>query len=316
MKISDLLRYKLSIDFDSLNSWQDYNQQSFLSAKESIYHNDEKCNSLKDELDLLNQQMIERILKSNNVLHQYRDHLNNLIASLEPSYYDLSEQIYKDSLHDTPEYILQRSNENLLFNDQHAYDLFLARIGVYNNWKYPAIQIRPGSGVFTELIKGCDPLYLVDTDVKLFDVVKTKWNQQYQNRLRYYTIDDQTDSEIFKDFPPNQYGLILAIDYFNYKPLRIIKKMISEFYKKLRPGGVAVFTFNNCDLPFSVRNVENKFCCYTPGKQVQNILHEAGFEIIYQADQHTSVSWYEARKPGKIASLRGGQALAEIRKFN
>ena len=52
---------------------------------------------------------------------------------------------------------------------------------------------------------------------------------------------------------------------------------------------------------------------YTPGRLVKAILNKIGFEVIQNVDyEDINVSWIEARKPGKLTSMRGGQELSKI----
>ena len=182
---------------------------------------------------------------------------------------------------------------------------------MYQNWKFPGLEIRPAYGEITDYIKGCDPLYLMDTDDNLFLEVKKNWNNIYQCRLRYYTFQESRNQPLHQ-LPDNQFGFICSVDYFNFKPMSIIKNMLKQFYLKLRPGGVAVFTYNNCDLPYAIRNVENKFNCYTPGTAVIAYASEIGFEILKNVDRLENISWLEIKKPGEITSIKGGQTLGEI----
>jgi hypothetical protein len=41
-------------------------------------------------------------------------------------------------------------------------------------------------------------------------------------------------------------------------------------------------------------------------------LEELGFKITQRQEITTAVTWVEATKPGKLTSIRGGQALAKI----
>jgi hypothetical protein len=106
--------------------------------------------------------------------------------------------------------------------------------------------------------------------------------------------------------------LIFAYNFLNYKPIEVIERYLQDFFAKLRPGGVAMFTFNNCDLPQGMGLAEKHFMCYTPGRRVQQIADKIGFENVYDQRGPNNISWFEIKKPGEIYSLRGGQTLAKI----
>jgi SAM-dependent methyltransferase len=138
------------------------------------------------------------------------------------------------------------------------------------------------------------------------------FTQEYQRRLRPYVINDWKDTEIFTALPSNQFGLVFAYNYFNWKPIEMIEKFLTEIYQKLRPGGALVFTYNECDNWYGVGAVENAWMCYTPGSRIQTIARNLGYKIIEQCTGAGDIAWFEMHKPGEVRSLRGGQVLAKV----
>jgi hypothetical protein len=230
------------------------------------------------------------------------------ITDLEKEYFERSYEIYSSTLNDSDEYVLQRSNP-LTIDNTADYE---KRIKMYSGWQYPALYIRPKDNKTIDSIVSCEPLYIADHTLGLLDPVKQLWTKEYQARLRYVLIDDNSD-QIFKSMPASQIGLIVATDFFNYKPFEIIKKYLVELLEILRPGGVVMFTYNNCDLPGPVQNVEKSFNCYTPGKLIKSLAESIGYEVLYSNATPNGLNWIELKKSGEIVSLRGGQALAQIK---
>ena len=165
---------------------------------------------------------------------------------------------------------------------------------------------------FIEDMVPMDPLYLVDHDRELINVAVSPFTQEYQRRLRPYVINDWKDTEIFTALPSNQFGLVFAYNYFNWKPIEMIEKFLTEIYQKLRPGGALVFTYNECDKWQGVGAVENAWMCYTPGSRIQTIARNLGYKIIEQCTGAGDIAWFEMHKPGEVRSLRGGQVLAKV----
>jgi SAM-dependent methyltransferase len=159
---------------------------------------------------------------------------------------------------------------------------------------------------------GCDPLYLVDTHSELLEPAKLRFNDQYQRRLRTYTIRETTESNMLDQLPDGQFGFCLAYNFFNYKPLEVIEAYLKELYIKLKPGGVVAFTFNNCDRAEGIELFEKHFMSYTPEKNLVALCQSTGYEIknVFRLDQ--SCTWIEIQRPGETTSLRGGQSLAKI----
>jgi SAM-dependent methyltransferase len=172
--------------------------------------------------------------------------------------------------------------------------------------------IRPGRDTFIEDLVPMDPLYLVDHHQDLIQPSVSKFTPEYQRRLREYVITDRTDQPIMAALPQGQFGLVFAYNYFNWKPIEMIEKFLTEIYQKLRPGGALIFTYNECDNWYGVGAVENAWMCYTPGSRIQTIARNLGYKIIKQYTGDGNIAWFEMRRPGEVRSLRGGQVLAKV----
>ena len=88
----------------------------------------------------------------------------------------------------------------------------------------------------------------------------------------------------------------------------------------LRPGGVIIFTYNNCDYPKAIDKVDEMYYCYTTGTQMKKICSSIGFEILRLTaigydELDNGISWLEIKKPGKLGSIRAAQGLASIEKL-
>lgn len=232
--------------------------------------------------------------------------LKQQIQEQEPHYYRESTRLFEEEMcWETNDYILNRR----LTVRQEIDQWLRNRIKIYGDWRLPGMIIRPGLESHIEDMVPLDPLYVLDHNQELIDPAMSKFTEQYQRRLRPYFIND-TDADPLHEMPDRQFGFIFAYNFFNYKPLETIERYLNSFYHKLRPGGVALFTFNNCDLANSINAAERYFMCYTPGRRVISAAADLGFELLNNADQ--PCNWLELKRPGEIVSLRGGQALAKI----
>ena len=315
MKHHDLVKIKRDLKALTLSDYETELNYKVSGLRETLKNKDPGAVQMLSGIAQAQEEINNQFSVIRQNIEDYKRYIYSETESQFQEYENISEEIYRNGLKDTAEYILNRRQESLTFADADNKDLFLSRLGMYNSWKYPAIELRPAHGEITEQIKGCDPLYLVDTDTGLFSEIKKRWNEVYQKRLRYYVIDEQSDSA-FDQLPDNQFGLIVSVDFFNFKTMAVLERFFKEFYKKLKPGGIVMFTYNNCDLPYAVKNVDNRFCCYTPGHVVIQKTQEIGFELIKSFDRLENISWLELRKPGKITTLRGGQTLGEICSFD
>jgi hypothetical protein len=235
--------------------------------------------------------------------------LRELITDAEKPWFAESYRLYEqEMLHETTEYILDRRPTISKETEQ----FYRARLTRYNSWQHAAMIIRPGREPFIHELLASDPLYLVDERHDLLDPVMMQFNEQYQQRLRPYTILERSGQAILGQLPMEQFGLVFAYNFFNYRPFEVLRQYLKEIYQKLHPGGVLVMTFNDCDRAKAVMLVEQHYCCYTPGYLVRELSQSLGYEIAFSWTDQGPSTWLELRKPGKRPSLRGGQALAKI----
>jgi hypothetical protein len=130
--------------------------------------------------------------------------------------------------------------------------------------------------------------------------------------LRTYIINEGDLDRILDALPEQQFGFCLIYNYFNFKPIEIIRTYLYEIYNKLKPGGTVAFTFNNCDHTGAVELTERKFMCYTPGSLVMSFCESLGYDVIQTYQIDAACTWVELRTPGALSSVRGGQSLARI----
>lgn len=267
--------------------------------------------NLKAEIQKQSQNLRQSMAAIESLLSQFKDNLQSFVTSVEEPYFTRSESLYQESRKDSAQYILDQLQFKKLLYETATNDFFQSRIKLYTSFKWPALEIRPGFGEVTEGLVACDPLYLVDTDDGLLQPVKKMWTPEYQRRIRYYIIDESA-KQIFNQLPKQQFGIIVTVNFFNFRPLSLIKRYLQELFSLLKPGGALIFTYNNCDYPIGVDNFENSYYCYTPGHQVVELAKQTGFRIAANFDLENNVSWLELQRPGKLTSIRGGQTLGKI----
>lgn len=231
------------------------------------------------------------------------------IEAMEPTYLANSYRLYEAmQVQDTPEYILDRR----LNLPPAVQNYILSRVQLYSNWKHTGGILRSGLESWIDHMVAFDPLYVVDTDHALLDPVKSRFNEQYANRLRFYVVDESRELEILRDLPNNQFGIFLAYNFFHYKPFDLMRQYLTEIYDKLDSGGCLLFTFNDCDRWGAVDLSERNFMCYTPGRLIRGLCQNLGYEIINSYVIDNATTWLEIRKPGVHRTIKGGQTLARV----
>jgi hypothetical protein len=106
--------------------------------------------------------------------------------------------------------------------------------------------------------------------------------------------------------------MCFAYNFFNHRTLEHIKQYLTEIYAKLKPGGVLIMTYNDCDRVPGMRLTEQGLACYTPGILVNQLAQNIGYDRFYTWHDGEPKTWLEIRKPGTLTSLRGGQSLAKV----
>jgi len=104
----------------------------------------------------------------------------------------------------------------------------------------------------------------------------------------------------------------MAWNFFNHRPFEIIRRYLTELYNKMRPGGVLMMTYNDCDRWPGVAAAENRAALYTPGSLILNFADNLGFEKVFSYDDTGPWTYVEFQKPGNRPSLRGSQPMAQI----
>lgn len=309
MKLSQLIDYLNLLDNNELLPVYERMVEKLQDVQYTVENHHAKIPALADDfqnhLNILQNTFEAAMSTVEELKNQTRQH----IASLETEQYQSSQQLYEQEMcYETNEYILNRR----LSIDPNTKLALVARLRQYTDWRLPGMIIRPGLENFIEHLVPLDPLYVVDHNLDLLQPAVSAFTPEYQRRLRCYAINDYEHIDPLWQLPYQQFGLIFAYNYFNYKPIKVLNQYLESMFYKLRPGGVAIFTFNDCDWAHGAALAEQSFMCYTPRRQIIAQCSKVGFEILdYQRGQGDS-AWMEIRRPGEIESIRGGQTLAKI----
>jgi len=284
----------------------------FMSSAIAISSKSDISNDYTLKLSKQRDKILHELIEFNNILSDLKDNADEVIKERESAYLSKSYQMYEECETDSTKYILERSLfQSLIYKDD-IQKYLISRILTYSDWKHAGMFIRPEHGKYVDEMTSSDPLYIVDEHIDLLAPTKSMWNEQYQSRVRYNVIDESRD-KIFKNFPNQQINFIVALNFFNYKPLDVIEKYMEELYDILKPGGAIIFTYNNCNLTLAVQNFEKSLYSYTPKYRLAPMIEMIGFTIMESYDEPISnVSWLEIKKPGNTLSIKGGQCIAKI----
>jgi len=309
MKLSKIVAYLNLLQKIDLNDHVDTALSKLSDINHVVSNHQVQLDNFAADLIVDFDQVNSAMLKFHQTFDSIKSQLQLVIDKRKLDLYQESSMVYQQEtrLH-SPEYIL---NRRLCIDDENN-ALLRGRIKIYSDWRLPGMIMRPGLETFIEEMVPLDPLYIVDHHQDLIAPSVSKFTPEYQRRLRTYVIDDYVDDQVLWRLPDAQFGFVFAYDFLNYKPIHVIERYLAELMKKLRPGGIFIFTYNECDNAHGVGLAESNFMCYTPGQHIRAIVKELGFEILFNQVGPYDISWLEIKKPGEITSLRGGQTLAQI----
>jgi hypothetical protein len=308
MKLSELVAYRNQLSRLNIDEAKSRTDVDVGKIKHLVSGKDFDPNNIKQLMQGKHNEIQEKFQEFVDLIDMAIKEAQQHIDIKEQYWLEETHRLYsQEMVNDSNEHILNRRQ---ILGDEHN-NVIRSRIRNFSNNQYPAMVIRPGLETFVSDMVSFDPLYLVDQDQELLFPSILQFPEQYQRRLRPYVVDERDESlPILAQLPDNQFGMCLAYNFFNFKPLAIMEKWLGELYTKLRPGGRLMMTFNDCDNEKAVKLAENYYACYTPSRMVRDIALKHGYEIYFVWNDNLPSTWMELQKPGSLSSLRGGQALA------
>lgn len=307
MKLSELVNLRNMLDDLSVTTVQ---ESTNFDLEKITYLVNTNSEVMGNQLLATNQEFQNLQQAFNNFDQQFKNvkiHLTKLIDEQQAFWFQESYRIYEKLVNEDHDYVM-----NCLRPSINPETVLRSRLRNYADWRYPAMIIRPGVEDFITEMVGYDPLYMVDLNRHFLGKAPHLFGELYQNRLRPYIIEETLDQEILKSIPNGQFGMCFVYNFFNHRTLEHIKQYLAEIYEKLRPGGVLIMTYNDCDRVPGVRLVEQGLACYTPGILVNQLAQNIGYTQFHTWHDGEPKTFLEMRRPGVLESNRGGQSLAKI----
>jgi SAM-dependent methyltransferase len=309
MKLSELVAYKTELGKLTTRATQrdvelGLGQITHLVDTQSI-----QLGNFKQQLNDQYREIYRGLEQFELLVDALKKEVDAQIEVAEKPWFQESYRLYDQEMrNDSADHILNR--RPILSEDTENF--LRVRVQNYVDWQHSGMIIRPGLEKFVEDMVGYDPLYLVDQSHELLKPAVEKFTDEYQARLRLYTVKENIDAEILDKIPNGQFGLCLAYNFFEFKPFEIVRKYMTEVYQKLKPGGALIITFNDCSRDKAVMLAEQRYACYTPGGLIKELAANIGYVQKFSWDNDGPTTWLELIKPGTLTSLRGGQTLAKI----
>jgi|GEM_PF-3974356 len=176
----------------------------------------------------------------------------------------------------------------------------------HSTWKCPSLDANPVDGRYTRAMVGGDPLYVYCEKEAVANLVRDKFNEFYaKRRLRIYNHLDK--------FPQNQIGLAVCINLFEYLPLDPIKDITKKIFNILRPGGIFLLSYNNCEERRSLELLSNSFRCYGTRSLIANMLYSQGYDVTDSGSTDDGAwNWMIVQKPGILETQKLSSTSVKI----
>lgn len=305
MKLSDLASYKQGVDALTLDPITNAVGRELALVTTDLHRlsgaTTQRFSAARDAVET-------SLNAAKSALAAAKEELQLEFERLSRNYFRQSEDRYeREKTYDSPEFVEMRK----MAIAADALETARSRVLLYADWQYCALQLRPYQSDFTNLLVSCDPLYLVDQNPELLSLAITQFSADYQRRICCYSYNEH-EPKFLTGLPDGQFGLVVAVNYFEFMSFEVVKQLLEEFWVKLKPGGTVVMTVNDCDRPTAVKHAEAGYAAFTPGTLVKGYADRLGYEFIFSFAITNSSTWYEFKKPGTTSTLRGGQSLAKI----
>lgn len=254
---------------------------------------------LVDHYDLLIDQVNQPVEELQTKLKTIDQQIGELTHKLFAGNYELEER------YGSVDFV---RNSRRIYVRTEVEDVIKQRILLHTNWRYPALEIGCRDGEWTQYMVASDPLYIMDRHTEFLDSTNSKFNGDYQRRLRKYPLVNHDLSGL----PVNQMNFVFSWGYFNYVSLDTMKQYLRQVYSVLRPGGIFMFSYNDGDTPAGAGMAENFAQTYMPKSMLVPLCESLGFEIDQEFDFEPNISWIEIRKPGTLETVKAHQVLGKL----
>ena len=249
--------------------------------------------------------------------------LNTKINEFDQKIHNLGVEITNQNLELFTE---SNFNENLVGNEE-LYIRISAQTNVKSLWTYPGLILNsrfsfdPNDSYIyykpkVDTMVGAQPLYLAGTDMNILDRYISDYPELFQRRVLKYQIKNRDLSVL----PQQQFGYIQTWDFLNYLPLDVVRDYLRQTYNLLRPGGIFMFSYSNCNNVETAKLADQGIVPYCTDQLMFTLLAELGYKLVSANNLCINVaqgldrwvSWIEVSKPGELSTVKKHPAIGKI----
>ena len=191
--------------------------------------------------------------------------------------------------------------------DQDLIKQISADVGYHSDWRWAGVELNPSTGLLTNSMLACDPLYVYTGNITYTNNIRDRFNKFFaEKRLMFY---DDLDK-----LPRGQLGLATSINCYEFWPMDPIKDEMRKVYNILRPGGYFIFTYNDCEREASLDFLagQEAYRSYNTRTLMKSMVEMLGFDIVTEKCYRAANSWMIVKKPGDLYSQKLSSPLVRI----
>lgn len=172
-------------------------------------------------------------------------------------------------------------------------------LGQYVDWRFPVLYLEPNIAELTRYIVSGEPFYIVDDWEASIDQVVQQLTPEMFNKLHCYTKNSAIEY-----IPDDSIGLAVTWNNFRFKRINSIAADIELMSRKLLPGGIMLFDFNNGDTIQGAQDAELNLLSFAWQERIERFVANNKLEILHHKhmpDYHNS--FMIVRKAGELPKL-------------
>ena len=222
------------------------------------------------------------LIEYKNIVEKIENKLLSVFKNNHEEYLKISDDLYKLNL------------DKMLFEEHlhwaslwppsgDEFNFFYQTIKKHVDWRYPGLIVGSKNSKMIRSLVGTEPLYIMERYHNYFKLQKDKFNIEHTRKLKFYTFDE------VNFLPENSLGIAAIYNEFNFLPWGKVKNFLSVLSRKMMPGGILIFNFNDCNTVRGFIEFENQSMSYTTSEMFENFLSKYDFSCIkkYNSESQT-----------------------------
>lgn len=226
-------------------------------------------------------------------------------------------------------------DDSSLSNQKTVPPAVYSRIDAHAVWKYPTLILGCRNISAVQRCINNELTYLADCDQRFIDNVTETIPEDTKRKLRQYLLTNYSQNPLFltdriaddlrflnhndslldfSQLPKGQMGFVFSWNLFTQVTLSTLAVYLKEVFELLRPGGLFMFDYNNCDQESAIYEFELGSKTWMPQRLVTALAQALGFEIVEYHDFY-DCSYAIVRKPGELKTIKTSPVIGRKKHY-